>query len=45
MLRLVEDVVGQAFVRDALPWAEQVELYNRIAAEQANLRAALAFSP
>ena len=44
MLRLVEDVVSQAFVRDALPWAEQVKLYNRIAADQANLRAALAFS-
>jgi predicted ATPase/DNA-binding CsgD family transcriptional regulator len=42
LLRLVEDVVGQAFVRDAIPWPEQVTIYHRLAAEQANLRAALA---
>ncbi len=42
MLALAEDVVGQAFLRGALPWAEQVSLYHRIAAEQANFRAALA---
>ena len=43
MLGLVEDIVGRAFVRDTLPWAEQVKLYHRIAADQANLRAALGF--
>jgi predicted ATPase/DNA-binding CsgD family transcriptional regulator len=43
MLGLAEDVVGQAFRRGALPWAEQVRAYYRIAAEQANSRAALAF--
>ncbi len=42
LLRLVEDVVGEAFVRDAMPWPEQVIVYHRVAAEQANLRAALA---
>ena len=42
MLGLAEDVVGQAFLRGAMPWAEQVSLYHRIAAEQANFRAALA---
>jgi predicted ATPase/DNA-binding CsgD family transcriptional regulator len=41
MLGLAEDVVGQAFLRGALPWAEQVKLYYRVAAEQANFRAAL----
>jgi len=43
LLRLIEDVVGQAFVRDAMPWPEQVTSYHRVAAEQANLRAALAW--
>jgi predicted ATPase/DNA-binding CsgD family transcriptional regulator len=43
LLCLVEDVVGQAFVRDVLPWPEQVRAYHRVAAEQANLRAALAY--
>ncbi|HUC24890.1 MAG TPA: LuxR C-terminal-related transcriptional regulator [Streptosporangiaceae bacterium] len=42
LLRLIEDVVGQAFVRDVMPWPEQVANYHRVAAEQANLRAALA---
>jgi predicted ATPase/DNA-binding NarL/FixJ family response regulator len=42
LLRLIEEVVGQAFVRDVMPWPEQVTNYNRVAAEQANLRAALA---
>ena len=42
LLGLAEDVVSQAFVRGALPWAEQISLYHRIAAEQANFRAALA---
>ena len=42
LLRLIEDVVGQAFVRDVMPWPEQVTNYHRVAAEQANLRAALA---
>jgi len=42
LLRLVEDVVGQAFVRGVMPWPEQVTIYHRVAAEQANLRAALA---
>jgi predicted ATPase/DNA-binding CsgD family transcriptional regulator/Tfp pilus assembly protein PilF len=43
LLRLVEDVVGQAFVRDVIPWPEQVTLYHQAAAEQANLRAALSW--
>lgn len=43
LLRLVEDVTGQAFARGALPWREQVREYHRIAAEQANLRAALTY--
>jgi predicted ATPase/DNA-binding NarL/FixJ family response regulator len=43
MLRLAEEVVGQAFVRNTLPWAEQVQRYYRIAAEQANFRSALTF--
>ena len=43
MLGLAEDVVAQAFLRNAQPWAEQVQMYYRIAAEQANFRAALAF--
>jgi predicted ATPase/DNA-binding CsgD family transcriptional regulator len=42
MLELAEDAVGHAFERDALAWAEQVQVYNRIAAEQANGRFALA---
>jgi predicted ATPase/DNA-binding CsgD family transcriptional regulator len=43
LLSLAEDVVGLAFVRDALPWSEQVKMYYRVAAEQANFRAALTF--
>ena len=43
LLRLVEHVTGQAFVRDVLPWPEQVLAYHRVAAEQANLRAALTY--
>ncbi len=43
LLHLVEDITGQAFVRDVLPWAEQVKVFHRVAAEQANLRAALAY--
>lgn len=43
LLHLVEDVSGQAFVRDVLPWPEQVLAYHRVAAEQANLRAALTY--
>jgi predicted ATPase/DNA-binding NarL/FixJ family response regulator len=43
LLRLMEDATGQAFVRDVLPWAEQVKVFHRVAAEQANLRAALAY--
>ncbi len=42
MLGLAEGVVEQAFVRNAKPWAEQVQMYYRIAAEQANFRSALA---
>jgi len=42
LLLLIEDVVGQAFVRDVMPWPEQISNYHRVAAEQANLRAALA---
>jgi predicted ATPase/DNA-binding NarL/FixJ family response regulator len=43
MLALAEDIVGHAFVRGAMPWAEQVRSYNRIAAERPNFRAALSF--
>jgi predicted ATPase/DNA-binding NarL/FixJ family response regulator len=43
MASLAEGVVGRAFVRNSQPWAEQVEMYFRIAAEQANFRSALAF--
>jgi predicted ATPase/DNA-binding CsgD family transcriptional regulator len=43
LLRLVEHVTGQAFVRDVLPWPEQVLAYHRVAAEQANMRAALTY--
>jgi predicted ATPase/DNA-binding CsgD family transcriptional regulator len=43
LLRLVEHVTGQAFVRDVLPWPEQVLAYHRVAAERANLRAALSY--
>jgi predicted ATPase/DNA-binding CsgD family transcriptional regulator len=43
LLGFVEDVVGQAFARNVLPWPEQVRAYHRVAAEQANLRAALTF--
>ena len=43
LLHLIEDLTGQAFARDVLPWPEQVRQYHRIAAEQANLRAALTF--
>jgi predicted ATPase/DNA-binding CsgD family transcriptional regulator len=43
LLRLVEDVTDQAFVRNVLEWPEQVRAYHQIAAEQANLRLALTF--
>jgi predicted ATPase len=43
MLGLAEETVGRAFLRDAPPWAEQIRMYNRISAEQANYRAALAY--
>jgi len=43
MLGLAEDAVGQAFLRNAPPWPEQIRMYNRISAEQANYRAALAY--
>jgi predicted ATPase/DNA-binding NarL/FixJ family response regulator len=43
MLSLAEEAVGQAFLRNAQPWAEQVQMYYRIATEQANFRSALAF--
>jgi predicted ATPase/DNA-binding CsgD family transcriptional regulator len=43
LLRLVEHVTGQAFARNVLPWPEQVRQYQRFAAEQANLRAALTY--
>ncbi len=43
MVGLVEDAVGHAFLRNAQPWAEQVSVFHRIAAEQANFRSALAF--
>jgi len=42
LLHLIEGVTGRAFVRDALPWAAQINSYHRVAAEQANLRSALA---
>jgi predicted ATPase/DNA-binding CsgD family transcriptional regulator len=43
LLLLIEHVSGQAFVRDVLPWPEQVLAYHRVAAERANLRAALTY--
>jgi predicted ATPase/DNA-binding CsgD family transcriptional regulator len=43
MLGLAEEVVRRAFQRNAPPWAEQIRMYNRISAEQANYRAALAY--
>src|SRR5215469_1717717 len=43
MLALAEETVGQAFLRTAPPWAEQIKMYNRISAEQANYRVALAY--
>jgi len=43
MLRYIEDVVGQAFLRGVLPWPEQVKIFHQAAADQANLRAALAY--
>jgi predicted ATPase/DNA-binding NarL/FixJ family response regulator len=39
----VEDVVRQAFVRGAPSWPERVTMYHRIATDQPNFRAALAF--
>jgi len=43
MLALAEGIVGPAFVRDAMPWPEQVRNFHLIGSEQANLRLALAF--
>ena len=42
ILGLAESVVGQAFVRGGMPWAEQIRLYHRIAAERPNCQTALA---
>jgi predicted ATPase/DNA-binding CsgD family transcriptional regulator len=44
LLRLVEDVVAQAFVRGDPPWPERVVLYQRIAVERPNYRLALTAS-
>ena len=43
MLDLAEEAVGRAFLRNVQPWAEQVQVYHRIAAEQANFRSALGY--
>jgi predicted ATPase/DNA-binding CsgD family transcriptional regulator len=43
MLGVAEGVVARAFLRNAQPWSEQVQMYYRVAAEQANFRSALAF--
>jgi predicted ATPase/DNA-binding CsgD family transcriptional regulator len=43
ILELAERVVGQAFVRGAMPWTDQIRYYHRIAAERPNCRAALAW--
>jgi predicted ATPase/DNA-binding CsgD family transcriptional regulator len=43
VLALAERVVGQAFVRGGMPWADQIRYYHRIAAERPNCRAALAW--
>ena len=43
LLTLGEDLADQAFVSGGLTWAEQVTLYRRLSAEQANFRGALAF--
>jgi predicted ATPase/DNA-binding CsgD family transcriptional regulator/Tfp pilus assembly protein PilF len=41
LLRMVEGVAAQAFLRGDPPWPARVAMYNRIAAERANFRAAL----
>jgi predicted ATPase/DNA-binding CsgD family transcriptional regulator len=41
MLAMAEGVVAQAFVRGDPPWPARVAMYNRIATERANFRAAL----
>ena len=43
MVALAEEAVGQAFLRTAPPWPEQIKTYNRISSEQANYRVALAY--
>ncbi len=44
MLRLVEGIVDQAFVRGDPPWPARVAMYHRSAAERANYSAALTTS-
>jgi ATP/maltotriose-dependent transcriptional regulator MalT len=44
MLRLVEGIVDQAFVRGDPPWPVRVAMYHQIGAERANFNAALAAS-
>jgi predicted ATPase/DNA-binding CsgD family transcriptional regulator len=41
MLRLVEGIVAQAFLRGDPPWPARVAMYHRIDIERANFRAAL----
>jgi predicted ATPase len=41
LLRMVEAIVDQAFVRGDPPWPARVAMYNRVAVDRANLRAAL----
>jgi predicted ATPase/DNA-binding CsgD family transcriptional regulator len=44
LLRMVEGIVDQAFVRGEPPWPARVAMYHRIAVERANLRLALTAS-
>jgi predicted ATPase/DNA-binding NarL/FixJ family response regulator len=44
LLRMTEAIVNQAFVRGDPPWPARVAMYNRVAVDRANLRAALATS-
>ncbi len=41
MLAMAEGIVARAFVRGDPPWPARVAMYNRIAAERGNFRAAL----
>jgi predicted ATPase/DNA-binding CsgD family transcriptional regulator len=44
MLRMLENIVGQGFVRGDPPWPTRVAMYHRVVVERANYRAALTAS-